>query len=349
MPTSYSAAFPQSPESGAEGLVRFSFPVTWAFLSHDPIVPKFELWSERKPASSDGGPSMASTAVASASADRPLVVQTKTEWPGGNGPNFENAGVDRWEMVIPKMSRPGPRSSKKLISEAPLARPVNEKSPREKFVTKEFAAPAFASFDERPSRGIRKFTLIGVAAGAVLLAGVLAFSPTHGSANSAMPAALRIAPALPTGHVIEETPRQISLVHGSMDLNDYGARFQIPAGAKMIGWVFRAQDTRNYYATRLEIGKSSAGSLAGVIKRFMVIDGRDQPVIQIPVTLASRPGVKIKVRIEVLGNKFTTRIENQKVDEWRDTRLNGGGFGFFGDRDEPSAVVSDLVVFPMKR
>jgi len=288
-------------------------------------------------------------------------------------PNVDHArGVDRWEMVIPKMSRPGAHSPQKLISETPAAslpadvpsQPQEELStarpedlaPKESGADASSSVPEFAFLDRQSSRGTRKFVMIGASSlGALLVAGILAFSLTQDTVRSKGPALATVVtgPALPTGAAqwtpLAESPRWISVVSGSMNLTDFRMEFQRPAGAKPIGWVFRARDSKNYYAMRLELVKSAAGSSSVVMKRFAVIDGRDQPVTEIPVTVAIQPGAMYKVRTEALGNTFTTWIADRKIDEWTDARLGGGGVGLYNDRAELWTVVHDLAVFPLVR
>jgi hypothetical protein len=78
-----------------------------------------------------------------------------------------------------------------------------------------------------------------------------------------------------------------------------------------------------------------------------VIDGRDQPATQIPVTIAVQPGASYKVRTEAVGNRFTTWIADRQVDEWTEERLADGGVGLYNDHGEPPTVVDGLAVFPL--
>jgi len=280
-------------------------------------------------------------------------------------------------MVIPKMIRPAAHSPQKLISDAPAAAlPADVPSqPQEERLTAQLSTarpedlaakesgadasssvPEFAFLDRQSSRGTRKFVMIGASSlGALLVAGILAFSLAQDTASSKGPAPVTVVTgtALPTGAAqwtpLAESPRWISVVSGSMNLTDFRMEFQRPVGAKPIGWVFRARDSKNYYAMRLELVKSAAGSSSVVMKRFAVIDGRDQPVTEIPVTVAIQPGAMYKVRTEALGNTFTTWIADRKIDEWTDARLGGGGVGLYNDRAELWTVVHDLAVFPLVR
>ncbi len=441
MPASHSAAFPQSPETGSPQLVRFCFPVTWSFLSPEavpPAEPKTER--PRTPAfrwSTDASTSSFEPALERSPLPEPALLQIPEETArpanlappaesqlpalnrrdltgsnhGAGQPAGGHTGPDRWEMVIPKMSRPVSWSSKKLITDtrtdAPAAKSPAESSPKppqqissgrpmlaiaaerrpmgpkagNKNATDESASPAdfkaspaavakelaepvpapeFTFLEQKAAGGSRKFVLIGGASLAVLVAaGVAVWSSTQEpvAAKTSASVAVVAGPALPSGDAqwspLTEFPRRISLVRGSSNLADFRMSFQSPVSAKATGWVFRVKDSQNYYAMRLELPKPPAGASpgtgtsTGVLKRFAVIDGQDQPAAQFPVTVAIQPGALCNIRIEAVGGKFTTWIGDRKVDDWTDARLAAGAVGFFNDRGEPAAEVSNLAVFPL--
>jgi hypothetical protein len=200
---------------------------------------------------------------------------------------------------------------------------------------------------------------------ALLIAGIYLFALKPDAAAPKVPApisveagpALQVSPTLWTP--LSEWPRRVSVVRGSMNLTDFRMDFQSPTKWKSIGWIFRAEDSKNFYALKLEtvvpaLGipkpapeSSSPESSTVVLKRFTVIDGRDEMATQVPLSTAFRPGAMFKIRTEAVGNKFTTWISNWKVDEWTDARLGGGGVGLFSDHGEAAAVVADLAVYPL--
>ena len=293
----------------------------------------------------------------------------------------DHPGLDRWEMVIPKMNRPAAWSSRKLIpetkliSEAPVeslpaevpSRPQEkvstaqteiagtaERSGKREISTGDFAAPDFAFADRKPAGSTRKFVTVGASSlAALLVAGFLALSPTKSTGKDPATTPVVAGPALSMGAPVwtplAESPRRISIVRGSLNLTDFRMDFQSPVSAKATGWVFRARDSKNYYAMRLEFVKFAAGSSSAVMKRFAVIGGLDQRVTPIPVTIPLQPGGMYKIRTEGLGNTFTTWIADRKFDEWTDARLSDGGVGVYNDHGDPAAVVSDLAVFPLLR
>jgi len=139
MPALYSAAIPQPPESGAENVVVFSFPVTWTFLSQYTAAAKSEGSPEPRSAASIF-PSTSASAVESPAelTEEPALLPARSEFrepmpeplspdpvvlTASDRSNGHAAGdrsaMDRWEMVVPKMSRPPARSASKFISQGP--------------------------------------------------------------------------------------------------------------------------------------------------------------------------------------------------------------------------------------
>jgi hypothetical protein len=389
MPASHSAAFLHPPESGAERPVHFSFPISWEFLSKDRTVPQSKPQPDSKRSAVIVGalagsrPEQAEFTAPPAleivdSAVTPIApAPVEIAAPEGtaepaSGDRSDQA--DRWGMVIPKMSRPAARPSKTLISESRgaqiaaknPAQPLRQLSAsREKAVTdslsaergidERFPAPQFDVIAPKPWRGIPLPVTIGAAAGvALLILGVLLYTPPQKTALPMKPApvVMTLGPALPAGKAdwvpLAVWPRQISVVRGSMSLTDFRMEFQGQINAKAMGWVFRAQDAKNFYAMKLEMAGAGAEARV-VLKRFAVIDGRDQMVTQVPLPKGFGPGASFKVRTEGLGDKFTTWISDSKVDGWTDGRLRAGGVGLYHDPGEAGAVVGNVAIFPEMR
>ncbi len=208
--------------------------------------------------------------------------------------------------------------------------------------------PEFAFLERRPQQSSRKFVAIGGALAVVLVIGVLTLGSAQPSAPSPStrpaPAADRIGAALSTEagqwKILAESPRRISVLPDSAHLADFRMDLQIPSDAKSAGWVFRVRDSENYYAMRLEIAGTSA-----VLKRFLVIDGFDQPAKNIDVT--AQPGAGFKVRTEARGDTLTTWIGDRKVDEWTGLTSDGGQVGLYSEFGESPADRRELSVFPL--
>ena len=97
----------------------------------------------------------------------------------------------------------------------------------------------------------------------------------------------------------------------------------------------------------IKLEAASIGRDPFVLRRFAVVDGREQSGSSISVPASLRTGAIYKVRTEAVANQFTTWISEKKVDEWNDARLNAGGVGLYSDRGEPSTVVGALNVYPL--
>ena len=298
-------------------------------------------------------------------------------------PEINDRKPDRWEMVIPKMRRPSSQPAK-LLDGSPrepktveAALPVQPPAPPEvagsvlradttgrlnlnetirgsvlpqRAVESTLDTPSFAFTEKQPLRVTPQMVTIGASAlGCLLLAGVLMFSlkPTASQnpaasfeAGPAFSAPLRWTP-------LTEFPRRISILRDSANLTDFRIDFRAQNIAKAMGWVFRAKDAKNYYAMRLEITQAATSSSSAVLKRFAVIDGQDQLVMRIPLTISVRPGAMYQVRTEGTGRKFTTWISDRKVDEWTDAQFSSGGVGVYNERNEPATALGDLAVFPL--
>jgi hypothetical protein len=136
--------------------------------------------------------------------------------------------------------------------------------------------------------------------------------------------------------------RVLSIMRGSLPLSDYRMEFEAQIESKALGWVFRALDQKNYYVTKLEIVKPGIEPVVEVV-HFAMIDGEEvQPRTRVPLPVKVRVDTSYKIRFEALGDRFTTYVQDRKVDEWNDSRIAKGGVGMYRERDE-SAPLKDSV------
>ena len=385
MHSPYSTAFPQPPQFGGERIVVFSFPVTWTFLSKDPVVQR-----PRHAPSRTGSVFMATTAVLEEPAESSATPLVPYLEPGAAAipaerveipPQFADgmsqrvrAGerpvfADRWEMVIPKMNRPAARPSQKLVSDglgspATAGDPITAVQPQPQNAggasgaaqeATDFASRVnrIASLARQSWSRMSPAAIIAAFSLALLLfAGGLLFAPAEKTPRRPAPVVLEAGPALainPSSWVpLAEWPRRISVVHGSLTMTDFRLDFQGQINSNALGFVFRAKDGKNFYGEKLGIVKSGPETSA-LVKHFTVIDGVDQPATELPLSIALRPEIIYKIRIEAVGNRFTTWIADRKIDEWTDARIGSGGVGVFSDRGERSPVASGIAVFPLAR
>ena len=131
--------------------------------------------------------------------------------------------------------------------------------------------------------------------------------------------------------------RQISLFRPSIQLADYRIEFQGQIESKSIGWVFRAVDPRNYYASRLEMVKSGLEPTV-VLVHYAMVDGRESLRRESPVPFKVKLDTVYKVRTDIFGNQFRTYLQEQLADEWSDDRLKKGGFGLMTDPGDRAQI-----------
>jgi hypothetical protein len=228
-----------------------------------------------------------------------------------------------WEMVLPRMKRPA-------AAAVEHARPSREQIP--------LSTPSFGTANDRGSR-----RWLFLACAALLLA--LAFATVRWTEQRSSSAGT-VSPAMEMGSAgwMSEWAsdlkgsargRQISLYRPSIAMSDYRLEFLGRIDRKSLGWVFRAVDSANYYAGKLE---SSASGL--VVTHFAVIRGVEGPHIQRPLPISAGAATTLRVKLEASGPRFTAYVQNQIVDDWEDDRLKTGGVGFLNEREERGQIES---------
>jgi hypothetical protein len=202
-------------------------------------------------------------------------------------------------------------------------------------------------------RKVPVFALVVVAA--LVLGGVVFYFGGNAILGGAAPVkadAVQVSPLLPAGpagwSVVADWPRRISLLRGYNDLTNFRMEFEGSIDDKALGWVIRAADAKNYYAMKLEIVTPGRDPVV-VLKRFAVINGLDQEVVQIPLSSTSRLDTLYKVRVEALGDQFTVWVQDRKVDQWKDARIGSGAIGLYNDRLERGTIKGDVKVFHLER
>ena len=136
--------------------------------------------------------------------------------------------------------------------------------------------------------------------------------------------------------------RQITLYRPSSGMTDYQMQFTGQIESKALGWVFRAYDTKNYYAMKIETLRP--GAMA--VTHFAVVEGRESSYSERPLSIDARPGAAYRVKLDVTGPRFTVFIGGEPVDFWTDNRLKAGAVGFMNERDERGATSSVQFSFP---
>ena len=132
-------------------------------------------------------------------------------------------------------------------------------------------------------------------------------------------------------------PGPLALLRPSVGLQDYTFEFLGKIDQRALSWVYRAKDTRNYYAGKLVMVQ--AGPLPKVhLVRYRVVNGREEGRKSVPVPEQVRMETMYRVKIDVSGNDFTTSVLGKVVDTYSDGLHTQGGIGFFSARGEEAKV-----------
>ncbi|HLN02380.1 MAG TPA: hypothetical protein VK335_24045 [Bryobacteraceae bacterium] len=132
-------------------------------------------------------------------------------------------------------------------------------------------------------------------------------------------------------------PGRLALLAGSAPLSDYRLEFLAEIDKKAVAWVFRAADTRNYYACKLLESKRGTGAVFSIV-RYAMVGGHEHLRIQLPLPLTATAKSMFRVRQEIRGDQFTTYLDGRIIDTWSDASLPTGGFGFFADPGETAYI-----------
>ncbi|QOY91693.1 hypothetical protein [Paludibaculum fermentans] len=130
-------------------------------------------------------------------------------------------------------------------------------------------------------------------------------------------------------------PGQLALYSPTVNMRDYTMQFLGQIERRSLNWVFRATDNKNYYAMRIVITKTGPLPQASVV-RYAVINGKEVGTKTLPLPFPVHSDTLYLVKMEVRGDSFTTYIQSQVVDNFSDSRLEGGGIGFFSPKGDKS-------------
>ena len=130
---------------------------------------------------------------------------------------------------------------------------------------------------------------------------------------------------------------RLALYQPSMQMRDYRMEFLVQIEQGAVGWVYRASGVDNYYAAKIHVVRPGPLPMLSLV-RYSVIHGRQGPRVEIPIRVAVAGDRPYRVQLAVNGQDFSTSVEGQLVDFWRDGAHRAGGFGFFSDRGERARV-----------
>lgn len=148
------------------------------------------------------------------------------------------------------------------------------------------------------------------------------------------------------GDAGKQSGRSISAFRPSQTLANYRIEFEGQIESKALGWVFRAQDPKNYYAYKLEVIKPGLEQVIA-LSRIAVVNGIEAQRHYTPLKAAVRPGHTFRVRMDAKGSEFATYIGGELVEVWQDERLRTGAVGLLQDKDE-RAQLHKVQIFEMR-
>lgn len=238
----------------------------------------------------------------------------------------------KWEMVIPKMTRPlAARVARPVRALAEAPKPAAEETPTEI----SFYAGSEASFVPR------RWKMAGLGVAVVVVGSVIALvrPGSHETAGSGSASGAPGTWSRRTAYVAGSTaPREILVYSGSDDLKNYRIEFSWVPEPRGVGWIFRATDSANYYAAKLRLVQ--AGALPTLsAEHFAVVRGVEGPHSRKVLTLG-RTRSDVAVRMDATGPAFTLYLQGLPADYWTDERFESGSLGFYEDRGERPVVQS---------
>jgi len=132
-------------------------------------------------------------------------------------------------------------------------------------------------------------------------------------------------------------PGKLRLWSPTERMADYNFEFVGQVEQKGMGWAYRAQDLKNYYATKIVISKP--GPLPRVeLVRYAVVNGAAGLKTKLPLPIMVHMDTVYHVRMNVRSDQFSTLINGQMVDTFSDNRFKTGGVGFFSELGEMALV-----------
>jgi hypothetical protein len=141
--------------------------------------------------------------------------------------------------------------------------------------------------------------------------------------------------------------RHVDVLRGSLTLRDYRLLFEGEIEHGALGWVFRANG-KSFYVEKIQVVTPGLEPVMALV-HFAVINGQEQPRSQVPLPIQAHLDTAYKVRMDAVGNRFTTWVQDQKVDQWTDSQIDAGGVGLYYDSGDSAKLRDTLNVIPLKQ
>ena len=113
--------------------------------------------------------------------------------------------------------------------------------------------------------------------------------------------------------------------------------FQTAIEKRGVSWVFRAKDSKTFYATKVLLGRKGQSGEATIL-RYGVDGDREFARAELPLPSFLHKDKSYRITMLAEGNRFTTLIDGRVVDEWTNSRLHAGGVGFFAEEGEVAGI-----------
>jgi len=324
-----SVTFDPSLDYGA----TFRFPVTWSYLAAAPsptqVNPTQAIPKAARPIPMPAPvpkPVAPVAATMEVATTKPPEVQRPTE-PRASGPDA------KWEMVIPKMTRPTPvprpqRSLERTAQQSPAPPKPETATAAETPTEISFYTDSEASFVPR------RWKMLSLCAAVVVVGGVIALVRPGGSGAASETSATAAGSwSRRTAYVVGgKEPREILVYSGFEDVKNYRIEFSWVPDTRGVGWLFRGTDSANYYAAKLRLLQAGATSSLSA-EHFSVVKGVEGTHTRKVITLG-RTSSAVQVRMDANGPAFTLYVQGNPADYWTDERFETGSLGFYEERNE---------------
>jgi hypothetical protein len=132
-------------------------------------------------------------------------------------------------------------------------------------------------------------------------------------------------------------PGYLALYINSVPLTNYRVDFLASIERESLNFVYRALDFDNYYVARITIVRPDLIPEVA-LERYVVLNGQAGPVTHVKLPFAVRMDTLYAVQVTAQGDQFITRINDQIVDNFSDSRLRSGGVGFFSVPGESASI-----------
>ena len=307
-----------------EYIAWFRFPVTWTYLGStvQDVRPELPIQHATGLAPAPAVRTLASTDPARV---EPAPAVLDSSLISGNPRPAALSGDSK--TVMSKMIRPPagppverlPAPSPPPVSAAPAS--AKETAPAEAG----YVEPPILQFASEETFLARFGPQSALAAVAVLAVGLLLLG--YSGTDSSSPKLIE------WSHRFSSPPgRLLFLYQPSRGESDYNLEFSWVPSANSAGWVLRARDENNYYATRL-ILRQPAPNMVLAAEHFSMLGGVEGPHSRKMIPLGNHSGL-VQIQMAAIGSTFTLSLQSKPVDSWTDTQLISGAFGFFDDTGE---------------